>query len=52
VPTLEDVLSPERFEASYARSPVAKKGAVPGHRYGVDLPPADRTAIVAYLRTL
>lgn len=51
VPTLEDVLSPARLEATYTRSPLAK-GAVPGHRFGTDLPPGDRAALVAYLRTL
>jgi hypothetical protein len=51
VPTLEDVLSPARLEASYAKSPLAR-GAVPGHTYGTDLPAPDRAALVAYLRTL
>lgn len=51
VPTLEDVLSPARFEPSYANSPLAK-GPVPGHKYGTDLPLEDRSALVAFLRTL
>ncbi|MBX3187721.1 MAG: c-type cytochrome [Labilithrix sp.] len=51
VPTLEDVLSPDRLGASYARGPLAK-GAVPGHRYGTDLPAEDRAALVTFLRTL
>ena len=51
VPTLDDVLSPARLEASYARSPLGK-GPVAGHRYGVDLPAADRAALVDYLRSL
>ena len=51
VPTLEDVLSPARLEASYAKSPLAR-GAVLGHTYGTDLPPPDRAALVAYLRSL
>ena len=51
VPTLEDVLSPERLEPSYARSPLGK-GPVLGHAFGTDLPSADRAALVAYLRSL
>ena len=51
VPTLEDVLAPARLEPSYARGSLAK-GAVPGHTYGTDLSAGDRSAIVAYLRTL
>jgi cytochrome c5 len=38
VATLEDLMDPKR--------------TIPGHRYGVDLPKADRDALVAYLTTL
>jgi mono/diheme cytochrome c family protein len=51
VPTLEDVLSPERLQATYTRG-VVGKGAVIGHKFGTDLPAADRDALVAFLRTL
>jgi cytochrome c5 len=51
VPTLADVLSPERLEASYARSPLGK-GAVAGHAFGTDLPPDDRRALVSFLESL
>lgn len=51
VPTLEDVLSPDRLDASYARSPLGK-GPVPGHVFGTKLPRADRDALLAFLRTL
>lgn len=51
VPTLADVLSPERLSASYARSPLGK-GPVPGHEYGTDLPAADRRALLAFLESL
>ncbi len=51
VPTLADVLSPERLDASYARSPLGR-GAVLGHPYGTDLPKADRRALIAFLETL
>lgn len=51
VSTLEDVLSPARFEPSFVKGTVAK-GPVPGHKYGTELPGEDRSALVAYLRTL
>jgi hypothetical protein len=51
VPTLEDVLSPERLEASYTRNPFGK-GAVVGHTYGTELPKDAKTALLAYLRAL
>lgn len=51
VPSLEDVLSPERFEASYKRSPLGA-GPAPGHTFGTDLPKRERDALVAFLRTL
>jgi cytochrome c5 len=51
VPSLDDLLSPERLQAGYTRSPLGK-GAVPGHTYGTDLSKQDRDALVAYLRTL
>jgi cytochrome c5 len=51
VPSLEDVLSPDRLAATYTRSPLGR-GPVPGHPYGTDLPHEDRTALVAWLRTL
>jgi mono/diheme cytochrome c family protein len=51
VPTLEDVLSPVRLEASYAKSPVGK-GPVKGHEYGLDLPKDQRADLVAFLKTL
>lgn len=51
VPTLADVLSPERLAPSYARSPLGK-GAVAGHAFGTDLPAGDRAAIVVFLESL
>jgi mono/diheme cytochrome c family protein len=51
VATLEDVLSATRLQTSYAKSPLGK-GPVMGHTYGTDLPDADRTALLSYLRTL
>lgn len=51
VPTLDDVLSPERLRPGYARSSLGK-GPVKGHDYGTDLPAPDRAALVDYLKTL
>jgi len=50
VSTLEDVLSPARLEPGYKGTLGA--GAVPGHRFGTDLPSEDRAALVAFLKTL
>jgi hypothetical protein len=51
VPTLEDVVSPARLDASYAKSPLGK-GPVKGHEYGLDLAKDERADLVAFLRTL
>lgn len=51
VPTLEDLFSSERLSAEYTRSPLGP-GPVPGHAYGTDWSQADRTALIAWLRTL
>lgn len=51
VPSLEALLSTERLNPGYdggTRGP----GAIDGHRFGTELPPADRSALVAYLHTL
>ena len=50
VPTLEDLLSPARFEADYDRG-ARGAGPIMGHPFGADLPPDDRAALVAWLRT-
>jgi hypothetical protein len=49
--TLEDVLSPDRFAPTFTRGFLGP-GAVEGHRYGTDLAPPEREAVLAYLRTL
>jgi hypothetical protein len=51
VATLEDLLDPERLHEGYARGAL-HRGPVPGHDYGTELPVEERTALVAYLRTL
>ena len=51
VPTLEDLLAPERLSADYRGSPLGP-GAVKGHAYGTDWPQEDRAAVIAWMRTL
>lgn len=51
VPTLEDLLSPDRLSADYRGSPLGP-GPVKGHAFGTDWPAEDRAAIVAWMRTL
>lgn len=54
--TLEDWFDPARLRDDYV--PTGFKGAygrarsVKGHRYGLDLPPEDKRALIAFLRTL
>ena len=51
MPTLDDVVSPDRLEPTYAGSPLGK-GAVAGHVFGTELPAPDRAALVSYMRSL
>ncbi len=51
VPTLDVLLSADRLALGFAggaRGP----GPVRGHRYGIDLPAADRAALIRYLESL
>ena len=56
VATLEDWFDPRRLRGDYV--PTGFKGAgvatraVPGHRFGLALPPTDKTALIAFLKTL
>lgn len=56
VATLEDVFDPARLDDDYA--PTAFRGAgvehraVPGHRFGLALRAAERTDLIAFLKTL
>jgi hypothetical protein len=57
VATLEDWFDPRRLGLEYV--PTGWKGppgtttrAVPGHRFGLNLPPDDRKALIAFLKTL
>jgi hypothetical protein len=51
LPDLEALLDPARLAEGFtggARGP----GPVPGHEFGLSLPPADRAALVGFLRSL
>ncbi len=50
VGTLEELLGRERFESDYAGP--RGRAAVQGHAFGTDLNAGDRTALLAFLRTL
>ena len=57
IATLEDWFDPRRLREDY--EPTGWKGpagtrtrAVPGHRFGLNLPPDDRKALIAFLKTL
>src|SRR5207248_11110052 len=57
VATLEDWFDPRRLRAGYEPTgwpgrPGTKTRAVPGHRFGLNLPPDDRQALIAVLETL
>ena len=56
VATLEDWFDPQRLGPGY--QPTGWKGphgtkarAVPGHRFGLNLSPDDRRALIAFLKT-
>jgi hypothetical protein len=56
IATLEDWFDPRRLREDY--EPTGWKGpagtrtrAVPGHRFGLNLPPDDRKALIAFLKT-
>ncbi|MFB3923026.1 MAG: hypothetical protein ACE145_14980 [Terriglobia bacterium] len=54
--TLEDWFDPRRLREDYV--PTGYRGygvthrAVPGHKFGLDLSPADKAALIAFLKTL
>jgi hypothetical protein len=56
IATLEDWFDPARLREDYV--PTGFKGygmktrAVPGHRFGLQLNPADKAALIAFLKTL
>lgn len=51
LPSLEALLSPERLSDDYTEG-VRGPGPIPGHEHGLELPEADREALLAYLRVL
>jgi hypothetical protein len=55
--TLEDWFDPRRLRPDYRPSgwkgpPGTKSHAVPGHRFGLNLPAGDREALIVFLKTL
>ena len=56
VASLEDWFNPKRLRDDYApsgwRGPGVKTRAVPGHKFGHDLPAEDKQALIAFLKTL
>lgn len=51
VASLDELLSPDRLSPSYTRG-ARGPGAVPGHEFGTELSPGDKTALTRYLLTL
>jgi hypothetical protein len=56
VASLEDWFDVKRLQPDYVptgwRGPGVEKRAVPGHEFGLDLPEADKKALIAFLNTL
>jgi hypothetical protein len=54
--TLDELLDPARLRADFAPGGFAgadtPRRAVPGHAFGLELPPAEKQALIAYLLTL
>jgi hypothetical protein len=53
--SLEEMFSPARLQPDFRSSnwaPITKPHAVEGHPFGLKLTPADRAALIAFLRTL
>lgn len=53
--TLEELFDPARLKPDFRSSnwaPSMKRHAVEGHAFGLRLPPADRVALIAFLKTL
>ena len=56
VGSLEEMFDPDRLRDGHVRGGVtpvgADSGAIPGHEYGLELTPDERTQLIAFLRTL
>jgi hypothetical protein len=53
--SLEELFDPARLDAKFRSSnwsPLTPAHAVEGHRFGLNLKPVDRAALIAYLKTL
>lgn len=51
VASLDELLSPARLDPGYTAGRLGP-GPIPGHRAGTELGPADRAALIAFLKTL
>jgi processive rubber oxygenase RoxA-like protein len=56
VASLEEMFDPDRLKESHVPGgwcpPGTKSRAIKGHPFGLDLPEADRKALIAFLKTL
>jgi cytochrome c peroxidase len=56
IATLEDWFDPNRLKDDYVPTgwnpPGVKARAIPGHRFGLNLSPEDKRALIAFLKTL
>jgi hypothetical protein len=56
VASLEEMFDPDRVKDTHTpggwRPPGVQTQAIPGHEFGLRLPPAERDQLIAYLRTL
>jgi cytochrome c peroxidase len=56
IATLEELFDPARLQPDYQSKgwnpPGVDRRAIKGHTFGVSLPPADRAALLAFLRSL
>jgi len=53
--SLEEMFNPARLQPDFRSSnwaPITRPHAVEGHPFGLELAPADRAALIAFLRTL
>ena len=56
VASLEEMFDPDRLRPDHVpggwKGPGVEKRSIPGHEFGLKLSPADKTALIAFLRTL
>lgn len=56
VASLEEMFDPDRLRPDHVpggwKGPGVEKRSIPGHEFGLKLSPADKSALIAFLRTL